>query len=586
MRSAFGFDVRARGRVARATEQEATLVLDDDSQVVDLAATLRRLAAQATALRGAADAFAVAHHDDIEPDSLESLRNAVQQAGLDAVLVPHAVARQYAPDVEGDAQVSIGAARYALGRDDRSGALGGTAGGSVAGAGLAGGAAAGGAAGAASRPGGEPADPTMSDFGEGSQMSDFGERSMSDFGEGRDMSEFGEGRDMSEFGQQPQQPAAAPPPPPPAAAPTPPPPPPSGKSKTKIAVAAAVVVAVIAVVAVVALASGGGNDDDTEVTSGGADTTTAEADEDDSATDDQDDAENDDAASGPTAGGPIVFSGADGTSSQIFVAEGDGSDLRQVTKFGEGGSPVFHFTEVEWAPDGETFYFTGYRADDDDGAPTLWAVDSDGSNVRELQGAGSPVFSIDVGSDGRIVALRGQVPAERALIVLDAEGGSEQVVTQGQIDLDPTWTPSGDIVFVRTSPEGTAIFRVSDDGSGLQQLVSTFGFTAAPDVSPDGELITWLASVSAQNRTPGLWVANVDGGEARLVEGFEGGGFESAGTPRWTKDSASLLMTSSDGDVVFIDPETGTQTPLFEDRPSTSFLRYDILTFSGITAFG
>jgi Tol biopolymer transport system component len=573
VRSAFGFDVRGRARVARATDQEAAVVVDEDA-AGELTDTLQRIASAAASGSGAADAAAVAHPDDLDEAGLEAWRSTLDAAGLDALLVPESIARAYAPDIEGDAQVAVGAARYALGREDRGGALGG-----IAGGGVAGGVAAGTVAGAASRAGSDPAGATMADFGEGRDMSQFGEGSqMSDFGEGRDMSEFGEGRDMSEFGRQQQQ---ATPPPAPTAASAPPPPPP--KSKAKLAIAAAVVVAVIAVVAVVALASGGGNDD-TAVTTGGSDSTTVEENDEEAAAG-EDKGEEEPQPSGPSAGGPIAFNASDGTSSQIFVTSPDGSDLRQVTQFGEGGTPGFHFTEVEWAPDGKTIYFTGNRADDESGAPALWAVDPDGSNVRELGAAGKPIFSIDVGADGRIVALRGQVPAERALVVLDADGGSEQPVTQGQIDLDPTWTPDGAIVFVRASAEGSGLFRVNADGSGLQQLVPTFGFTAAPDVSPDGERITWISSVSAEDRTPALWVANADGSEARFIEGFEGGGFESAGTPRWSKNSDFLLMTDSNGQVVLIDAETGKPTPLFSERPPHSFLRYDILT-AGVDAFG
>lgn len=573
MQSALGFDVRERARVARATPDDARLVLDDDAQISDLSSTLRRLAAQASTLAGAADALAVAHPDDVGEQGLDELRSAIAAAGLDALVVPESIARTFATDVEGDAQVAIGAARYALGRDDRSGAIGGIA------AGAAGGAAAGAAAGAAGR-GTAAGEPSMADFGEGrdmsqfgegSQMSDFGNRSMSDFGEGRDMSEFGEGRDMSEFGRQPQQPAAAPPPPPAAA--TVPPAAEPARSKAKLLVAAAVVVAVVAVGAVVALASGGG--DDTAVDTGASDTTSVEedADEDEPAAGD----EETDKPAGPTAGGPIVFSAGDGSSAQIFVSEGDGADLRQVTQFGNEGNPGFQFTEVEWAPDGETIYFVGSRTDSEDGMPSLWAVDPDGTNVRELTGVGKPAFSFDVGPDGRLVVLRGQVPAERTIAVFDASGGSEQVVTRGQIDLDPSWTPDGDIVFARQSAEGSAIFRVKADGSGLQQLVSTFGFTSMPTVSPDGELMAWISGASAEERTPVLWVSKADGSEARVIEGFQRS-FEAAGNPAWSKDSKFLLMTDSDGEVVLLDPSSGEKTPLFTSPPPAIFMRYDILT--------
>lgn len=553
MRSAFGLDVRSRVQIARATENEALLLPADAG---DTPGVIGQLVARASADHGPADAIALAHADDASDGDLDALRSFAAAAGIDAHLVPATLALTFAPDTEADGAVAIGAAIYALGRGDRSvGGIGG-----VASAGGVGGAA-GVAAGLAGRAG-EPGGSSMADFGSGRDMSQFGEgQQMSDFAD-RTMSDFGEGRDMSDFGQEPQQPAASSPPPPTAA---PPPPPPAAKSKAKLAVAAAVVLALVAVGAVVALASGGG-DDDTAVTTGGADTTIGE-DRDD--TDGEDDTADEGASpGGPSAGGAIVIHGFNGESSQIFVASPDGSEVRQVSKFGSG-SPVFDFTEVEWGPEGDTIYFVGAPRDGSSGQGSLWALEADGSNLRQLTAAGEGLSSFDIGSDGRIVTMK------LNLVVLAPDGSGERVVTQGVRAIDPAWTPDGAIVFVTGGPSGRGISRINDDGSGLQQLVATTGYTAAPDVSPDGKRIAWLGTISPENRNLGVWVANIDGTEARVIEGFEGVGFETTGTPRWSGTSDSLLMSDGEGALFLLDPEDGTQTPLIK-APVPTVLRWDI----------
>ena len=577
MRSAFGVHAGAtRTLLARATHDGARVIIDEPTASSDL----RRLHDRAANEEGAADVVAIAYDDDVTADALSAMRAAAGTAGFgDALFVAASTALLHAGEIEGEEALAIGAARWALLPEERRGA------GAILGGGTAGGAAAGAAAGVASRAGGDP-DASMSDFGdgrdmsqfgEGSQMSDFGDRSMSDFGGGRNMSEFGEGRDMSEFGRQPQQPAAAPPPP--VASPAPPPPPEPVKSKAKVAIAAAVVVAVIAVVAVVALASNNDNGESAVTTGGAGSTIAPDSDDESPATDDE--GSNPEA---PTAGGPLVFFGFSDGPSQIFTADADGSNLRQVSKFGSNGQTA-ESVLVEWAPDGRTIYYTGASPEDSPGSFPLWAMNADGSNIRQLA---ADVFSVDAAPDGRLVVMKGG--AQPGIAILDATGALVRTLTTERGSGFPTWAPDGSIFFTRNTNGGREIVRVQEDGSGMETVVTGLKISS-PVVSPDGKRLAWLdiRGPEDQNLIDAplvVWAANVDGSDARIVWDQTGAVVKQA-PPAWSKNGQFLVLSKGDEGVVLFDPESEEATLLME--PSDELRTHtdlDVLTTASVEAVG
>jgi Tol biopolymer transport system component len=136
------------------------------------------------------------------------------------------------------------------------------------------------------------------------------------------------------------------------------------------------------------------------------------------------------------------------TVSELFVANADGSGLRQLT-FGGGGN----FYEAEWSPDG-AMLAASWEAVGAVLAPDIFLIDpADGSKARLTRWEGydaSPVWSPD-GSQIAFMSDRTANPSDRkrwlrfragpmeqSIFVMDADGSNEHLVFQGVDFAAPT----------------------------------------------------------------------------------------------------------------------------------------------------
>lgn len=169
----------------------------------------------------------------------------------------------------------------------------------------------------------------------------------------------------------------------------------------------------------------------------------------------------------------------------------------------------------------------------------LQVADYDGYNPRTILTSPAPVMSPALGPDGERVAYvsfengraaifvqnvrtgeRRQVSARRGIngapawspdgdrlavtlnhegdpdiYVLDLASGELQRTTRSSaIDTSPTWTPNGEeLVFTSDRSGGPQLYRIPIDGSQRAQRVTFEGsYNADPDVSPDGERLTYV----------------------------------------------------------------------------------------------
>jgi Tol biopolymer transport system component len=123
---------------------------------------------------------------------------------------------------------------------------------------------------------------------------------------------------------------------------------------------------------------------------------------------------------------------------------------------------------LDWTPD-HRILFTSIV----DKTPTIWVMNADGSNPKQLTPTGTSATIPSVTGDGRVVVF---------------ESGREGV---------------------------SEIWRVNADGSDLRQL-TTCGKNSSPSVSPDGK---WVVYRSSCDTVGSLWRISIDGGEpVRLTD--------------------------------------------------------------------
>jgi TolB protein len=265
----------------------------------------------------------------------------------------------------------------------------------------------------------------------------------------------------------------------------------------------------------------------------------------------------------------IAFVG-DGTGQkEIYVADFDGSNIRQLTKnHSMNLSP-------NWSADGNQISFVGYEHENPDiytidlisksikrismrpglniapayhpdggklaatlsftGNPELYLLDVRGQILKQL----TISWAIDVSSswspDGSKLAYVSNRAGKPQIYLLDVDKGTTTRLTfEGDYNTSPAWSPRGDRILYAGLHDGEFdIFMISPDGRDLRQLTGGEGNNEDPCWSPDGRLILFQ---SDRRGTQSLWLMQANGSnQRRLRLKLRGSQTEPAWSPRLTR---------------------------------------------------
>jgi eukaryotic-like serine/threonine-protein kinase len=160
---------------------------------------------------------------------------------------------------------------------------------------------------------------------------------------------------------------------------------------------------------------------------------------------------------------------------------------------------------LSWTPDGRRIVYTSATS----GPPQVWIVDADGNNARQLTTtlplAANPFAAVD----GRVY-FDSMCGEGRCIYRISADGSGLQQITRGGSEVHPIVSPDGSTVyFSKAETEGHAA-RVSSQGGDITPL-STAVFSPF-DISPDGKTLvgpTW----SQERQRSVVALLDVNGGE-------------------------------------------------------------------------
>jgi len=163
---------------------------------------------------------------------------------------------------------------------------------------------------------------------------------------------------------------------------------------------------------------------------------------------------------------------------------------------------------VAWTPDGKTVYAsrTGENWD-------IWIANRDGSESKQLTADGFIDQQPSVSGDGRYVVFQSNRSGSRKIWRMDVDGSDLKQLTQGGTDdFSPVCSPDGQFVLFTSERSGkSAIWKVGIGGGQAVQL--TQRASQLPTISPDGKLIAYFHTDEQSNNQPKLAVVSFEGGE-------------------------------------------------------------------------
>jgi Tol biopolymer transport system component len=166
---------------------------------------------------------------------------------------------------------------------------------------------------------------------------------------------------------------------------------------------------------------------------------------------------------------------------------------------------------ADYSPKGDAIAFDSTRS----GSEEIWVANADGSNARQLTSMGGPLTSNPHWSpDGRTIVFDSRREGTCDLYVVNPEGGAPRRLTDHPgNENEPSWSRDGQWVYFGSDRAGrTELWKIPVAGGEAIQVTRNGGHNAFE--SPDGRWLYYAKGVHARNE---LWRTPLAGGEETRV---------------------------------------------------------------------
>jgi eukaryotic-like serine/threonine-protein kinase len=216
-----------------------------------------------------------------------------------------------------------------------------------------------------------------------------------------------------------------------------------------------------------------------------------------------------------TPDGRIIFSAADGTDFNLWIADADGQNRKALTaNVGRNSAAVV-------SPDGNYVVFSSSRG----GRLNIWRMNIDGSNLKQLT-RGIAESQASISPDGRWVVYTSLGTSRPTIWKVSIDGG-EPVELIHRVSSQPVFSPDGKFVayLYPDAPDPLApsnrIAIISADGG---EPLSTFVFQPPGTIqttlqwSVDGKALLYTGNT---NNVTNIWRQSIDGGAPKQITDFK-----------------------------------------------------------------
>jgi len=225
----------------------------------------------------------------------------------------------------------------------------------------------------------------------------------------------------------------------------------------------------------------------------------------------------------------------------------------------EGGKAVLATDDAPldwspaWAPDGESLYFLSDRG----GSMNIWRApidESTGEVNGPLEAVTTPSMwtgDLEIARTAARIAYAAsntQRNIHRIAIdptTLQAQGGDVPVTSGSTQFVEPSISPDGSTVVMRSSSGQEDLYIVKPDGSGLRKITDDAAKDRGPKWSPDGKQIAFYSDRSGRYE---IWTIDAEGSDLQQVSNTTG---RSVWLPEWSPDGKKIVAFNESASLVF-----------------------------------